>query len=177
MKFVDTIVQTKKEIEKYYRNKKAIEGQNKRLERLYTRLKAIQEDINSPNLKHSFRTDVRGVSYDSVIVSGGSLPSSCMDREIEHIYQGLEMDYKNTESEILRTKALIRKLEDECGDMEFYLGMLSDECKCMVDMKYRQKKSHYQIADELNLSEATVCRLFRDIYSDIVRVKNYYKKT
>ena len=105
------------------------------------------------------------------------MPSSCMDREIEHIYQGLEMDYKNTESEILRTKALIRKLEDECGDMEFYLGMLSDECKCMVDMKYRQKKSHYQIADELNLSEATVCRLFRDIYSDIVRVKNYYKKT
>lgn len=167
--------QIKKEIWKYYQNKKAIEGQKNRLGRLHAKLKSIQNDINNPSFNHSFKTDLKGVSYDSIIVSGGSLPSSCMDREIEHIYQELERDYKNTENEILRTKALIRKLEDECSDMDFYIGMLSDECNKILDMKYRKKKSLYQISAAMNMSEATVSRTLSDIMRDISKIKEIYK--
>ena len=151
--------QIKKEIRRYYQNKKAIEVQKKRLEKLYARLEAIQDDINSSNMRHNFKADVPGVSYDRVIVSGGGLPTSFMEKEI------------------LRTKGLIRKLEEDSGDMDFYLSMLSEESKSILDMKYKEKKSLYQIAQAVCMSEATISRVLKDIFMDIVRLENYYKKT
>lgn len=169
--------QIKKEIRRYYQNKKAIEVQKKRLEKLYARLEVIQDDINSSNMRHNFKADVPGVSYDRVIVSGGGLPTSFMEKEIERIYRELEQSYKNTENEILRTKGLIRKLEEDSGDMDFYLSMLSEESKSILDMKYKEKKSLYQIAQAVCMSEATISRVLKDIFMDIVRLENYYKKT
>ncbi len=166
----------KSEIKKYYQNIKAIEEQNRRLERLNANLKSIADDINNPRFNHSLNTDVKAVRYDEIIVKCGALPSSSMDREIESIYNNLEKEYKNTEEEILQTKALIRKLENENDEMNFYISMLSADYKNILNLKYGQKKSIYQIAYIINISEATVSRYLNSIYCDLYKFKKLYEK-
>ncbi len=155
------------DVKRYYQNLKAVKGQYKRLESLEKRLDNIREDINSPSFDHSFKTDLKGMSYDSIIVSGGSLPSSYMDREIEHIYQELERECKNTESEILRTKALIRTLENENGKMDFYINLLNSEQKRALELKHDKGHSQVQMSFELNISTSSVSRLLKKAYEDI----------
>lgn len=159
------------DVKKYYQNLKAIKLQYIRLESLKRRLDSIQEDINAPTFNHSLKTDLKGVSYDGIVVSGGHLPSSSMDREIENIYIELEKNYKRTECEILRTNNLIRSLKAECSDMEFYINLLNDEQKKALELKYDKKKSQVQISFELNISTTSVSRLLKKTYEDIEKLR------
>lgn len=177
MKIYDQMIQQmKRELLEYYKNRKAITIHEKRLEKLYASLKSIQEDIDSSKFNYCLETDLKGISYDGVMVMGGSLPTSNMDNEIERIYKNLERDRQHTLQEILDTKALIRKLENKCSEMEIYLNMLSDESCQLLQLKYQEGNSIYQLSCIFNVSEATISRNIKDIFYDFVKLKMYYQK-
>ncbi|MCI8342564.1 MAG: hypothetical protein HFE62_05060 [Firmicutes bacterium] len=167
----------REDVKKYYQNKKEIEGQKKRLEMLDKRIAGIQEDMKNPFLNHSLKTYVRGTVYETAVVSGGALPSSVMEREIEAIYKNLETELQNAQSSVLKAKADIWELERQNSNMDFYMSILSEEFVKLFDMRFLEKKSIVKISMDLNMSEATVSRNFREAYNAIDEIKSRYEQS
>ncbi len=163
----------KNKIERYYYNEKVIVWNQKELERLTKRLQDIEKDRNSPLLPVSLCTDLKGVKYDSVGGKGGGIPQSPMDRNIEAIYSRLERNYEQTQQNILELKINIQKLEDERKQTEFYIHLLNEESKMLLEYKHKQKKGVLQIAYIMNLSKSSVSRLLCDTYTDLYKLMHY----
>lgn len=163
----------KNKIERYYYNEKVIAWNQKELERLTKRLQDIEKDRNSPLLPVSLCTDLKGVKYDSVGGKGGGIPQSLMDRNIEAIYSRLERNYEQTQQNILELKINIQKLEDERKQTEFYIHLLNEESKMLLEYKHKQKKGVLQIAYIMNLSKSSVSRLLCDTYTDLYKLMHY----
>ncbi len=156
----------KNEILRYYQNKKAVDAHKRRIEGLCRRLNEIEQDLEGCNFRRHFETDIKGVAYDGVTVSGG-MKESFMEREIERIYRDLEREKVETENQIIMAKNTIGRLERDCAAMEVCLGMLDEEKRNILDMKYAGGKKHYQIAAALNMSESSVNRGLREICGEI----------
>lgn len=155
------------DIKKYFQNLRLIQWYETRLEKLNERLENIENDRNGANFSAELSTDLQAVRYDSVVVQGGQLPSSMMDREIELIYKKLDKEYQSTQAEILDTKMLIRKLEKENEQMEFYFSSLKKEYYEVLKLKFQQGKSMVNVALAMNMSKSTINRMLKEIYTEI----------
>ena len=167
------LAEVKKKIEQYYYIEKVIVWKNEKLERLIKRLEEIDNDRNSATLPISLHTDLSAVKYDGIGSKSGTLPQSPMDREIEVIYTRLDTAYCKTQNEILELKIEIQKLEDEKEETAFYIHMLNEESKKILEYKYKHKKSVTQVAFLLHLSKSTVCRSFQEIYEWLYKMMEY----
>ncbi len=162
----------KKKIEQYYYNEKVIAWNQKELERLTKRLQEIEQDRNSPLLPVSLDTDLQGVRYDRIGGQAG-IAQSPMERNIEAIYSRLDRNYKETQQKILELKIATQKLEDNQEQIAFYMHMLKEESKKLLEYKHRQNKGILQIASFMNLSKSSVSRLLCDTYTDLYKIMKY----
>ena len=163
----------KKKIEQYYYIEKVIVWKNEKLERLMKRLQEIDNDRNSAILPVSLNTDLQAVKYDGIGSKSGALPQSPMERNIEAIYNSLESAYCRTQNEIVGLKMEIQKLEDGQEETAFYIHMLNEESKKILEYKYKCKKSVTQVAFLLHLSKSTICRSFQEIYEWLYKMMEY----
>ena len=163
----------KKKIEKYYYIEKVIVWKNEKLERLIKRLEEIDNDRNSATLPISLQTDLSAVKYDGIGSKSGALSQSPMERNIEAIYNSLESAYCRTQNEIVGLKMEIQKLEDGQEETAFYIHMLNEESKKILEYKYKYKKSVTQVAFLLHLSKLTMCRSFQEIYEWLYKMMEY----
>ena len=163
----------KKKIEQYYYIEKVIVWKNEKLERLMKRLEEIDNDRNSAVLPVSLNADLQAVKYDSIGSKSGALPQSPMERNIEAIYNSLESAYCRTQNEIVGLKMEIQKLEDGQEETAFYIHMLNEESKKILEYKYKCKKSVTQVAFLLHLSKSTICRSFQEIYEWLYKMMEY----
>ena len=163
----------KKKIEKYYYSEKVIVWKNEKLERLIKRLEEIDNDRNSATLPISLHTDLSAVKYDGIGSKSGALSQSPMERNIEAIYNSLESAYCRTQNEIVGLKMEIQKLEDGQEETAFYIHMLNEESKKILEYKYKYKKSVTQVAFLLHLSKLTMCRSFQEIYEWLYKMMEY----
>ena len=163
----------KKKIEKYYYIEKVIVWKNEKLERLIKRLEEIDNDRNSATLPVSLHTDLSAVKYDGIGSKSGALSQSPMERNIEAIYNSLESAYCRTQNEIVGLKMEIQKLEDGQEETAFYIHMLNEESKKILEYKYKYKKSVTQVAFLLHLSKLTMCRSFQEIYEWLYKMMEY----
>lgn len=162
----------KKKIEQYYYNEKVIAWNQKELERLTKRLQEIEQDRNSPLLPASLNTDLQGVRYDRIGGKAGIVQSP-MERNIEAIYSRLDKNYEETQQKILELKIKIVRQEDERKETEFYLHLLNEENKRLLQYKFKDKKSVTEIALLLHLSKSTVCRSFYEVYKWLYKIMEY----
>ena len=163
----------KKKIEQYYYIEKVIVWKNEKLERLRKRLQEIDNDRNSAILPVSLNTDLQAVKYDGIGSKSGALSQSPMERNIEAIYNSLESAYCRTQNEIVGLKMEIQKLEDGQEETAFYIHMLNEESKKLLEYKYKYKKSVTQVAFLLHLSKLTMCRSFQEIYEWLYKMMEY----
>jgi len=169
----EEIEAVKKKIEQYYYVEKMIVWKNEKLERLRKRLQEIDNDRNSAVLPVSLNTDLQAVKYDSIGSKSGALPQSPMERNIEAIYNSLESAYCRTQNEIVGLKMEIQKLEDGQEETAFYIHMLNEESKKILEYKHKQKKGILQIAYSMSLSKSSVSRLLCEIYTDLYKLMKY----
>ncbi len=162
----------KKKIEQYYYNEKVIAWNQKELERLTKRLQEIEQDRNSPLLPVSLDTDLQGVCYDRIGGRAG-IAQSPMERNIEAIYSRLDRNYKETQQKILELKITIAKQEDERKKTEFYIHLLKEENRQLLQYKFQNKKSVTEIAFLLHLSKSTICRSFYETYKWLYKIMEY----
>ena len=167
------LAEVKKKIEQYYYTEKVIVWKNEKLERLRKRLEEIDNDRNSAILPVALNTDLSAVKYDGIGSKSGALPQSPMERNIEAIYNSLESAYCRTQNEIVGLKMEIQKLEDGQEETAFYIHMLNEESKKILEYKYKYKKSVTQVAFLLHLSKLTMCRSFQEIYEWLYKMMEY----
>ncbi len=167
------LAEVKKKIEQYYYTEKVIVWKNEKLERLRKRLQEIDNDRNSAILPVSLNTDLQAVKYDGIGSKSGALPQSPMERNIEAIYNSLKSAYCRTQNEIVGLKMEIQKLEDGQEETAFYIHMLNEESKKILEYKYKYKKSVTQVAFLLHLSKLTMCRSFQEIYEWLYKMMEY----
>ena len=167
------LAEVKKKIEQYYYIEKVIVWKNEKLERLIKRLEEIDNDRNSATLPISLHTDLSAVKYDGIGSKSGALSQSPMERNIEAIYNSLESAYCRTQNEIVGLKMEIQKLEDGQEETAFYIHMLNEESKKILEYKYKYKKSVTQVAFLLHLSKLTMCRSFQEIYEWLYKMMEY----
>ena len=163
----------KKKIEQYYYNEKVMVWNQKELERLTKRLQEIERDRTSPLLPVSLDTDLQGIRYDSIGGKSGRITQSPMERKIEAIYDKLDRNYEETQQKILELKIKIQKLEDSQEQIAFYIHMLKEESKKLLEYKHKQNKGILQISYSMNLSKSSVSRLLCDTYTDLYKIMKY----
>lgn len=163
----------KSKIEQYYYNEKVIAWNQKEIERLTKRLQEIDNDRNSPFLPVTLHTDLQGVRYDGIGIKGGAIAQSPIEKNIDAIYNKLDRNYEQTQQKILDLKINMQKLEDSQKETEFYIHMLNEESRKVLEYKHKQKKGILQIAYCMNLSKSSVSRLLCDIYTDLYRFMKY----
>lgn len=162
----------KEKIEQYYYNEKVLAWNQKELERLTRRLQEIEQDRNSPLLPVSLDTDLQGIRYDRIGGKSGVVQSP-IDRNIETIYDRLDRNYEQTQQKILDLKINIQKLEDSQEQIAFYIHMLKEESKKVLEYKHKQNKGILQISYIMNLSKSSVSRLLCDTYTDLYKIMKY----
>lgn len=170
----DDMQKAKEMVEGYYKNLRVIQHQQLRLHNLMTRAESINEDRNNPKLDFSLNTDIGAITYDGIVVTGGKIPRSKVENDLERIYARLDKEYEDTQKEILNTKYLIRSLERQNEKIELYLNLLHEEAKNLLEMKYTKRKGITQISLEMNMSKSTVCKYFNQIFLDIAKLIREY---
>ena len=163
----------KETLNKYYRDKKALDLNYIRLEGLNKKLFDIEKEINSPIFTASLNTDLKAVNYDSIYVKGGS-PSSPIENEIENIYKAYEKEKIKILNEIYLTKKLIYELETNTEKFDCYIGMLSSEAKIIIEMIFKKGMSITATALNINMSKSSVSRKVEVITKDILLLCDNY---
>ena len=163
----------KEKLNKYYRDKKALDLNYIRLEGLNKKLFDIEKEINSPVFTTSLNTDLKAVNYDSIYVKGGS-PSSPIENEIENIYRAYEKEKVKILNEIYLTKKLIYELETNTEKFDCYIGFLSEEAKKILHMIFNKDMNITAVALSLNMSKSSVNRRLKRIMKDIMLLCENY---
>ena len=163
----------KEKLNKYYRDKKALDLNYIRLEGLNKKLFDIEKEINSPIFTTSLNTDLKAVNYHNVYVAGGT-PSSPIENEIENIYKAYEKEKVKILNEIYLTKKLIYELETNTEKFDCYIGMLSSEAKTIIEMVFKKGMSITATALNINMSKSSVSRKVEVITKDILLLCDNY---
>ena len=161
-------------INKYYKDKKALNLNYIRLEGLNKKLFDIEKEINNPIFTASLNTDLKAVNYDGIYVTGGT-PSSHIENEIENIYKAYEKEKVKILNEIYLTKKFIYELETNTEKFDCYIGMLSDEAKTIIEMVFKKGMSITATALNINMSKSSVSRKVEVISKDILLLCDSYK--
>ena len=164
----------KEKISQYYQSRTFIELQKLRLQKMERHFECIEADRKSAYFPFGLSTDMKGVSYDNVIVKGGKLPASPMENEIEKICTRLDIEYEKTLLEILNTKQQIRKAEENTETMGLFIAMLNAEYQKALEL-YFKKTSITRISMELHIAKSTVCKYLNNIYNEIASLIEYYE--
>lgn len=162
-------------IKKYYGNIRLINVKETKIESYKKRLRRINEDYERLNGEIALNPDIKAVHYDKAAVSGGGLPSSTMDRQIESIFGKLENEAVSLNEKIYLAGYEIRRLEEENDALEEYINLLRNEDRRILEMKYGKNYSFEKIADEVLMSKTNVYRrislMIRELYL-LIELKN-----
>lgn len=145
-------------LKQYYANGKRIQDKTEQVEKLTSRLKKIEEDIQNANKHFRLSADLQAVSYGSEKTAGGALPASKMDRQIERIFTKIEQEREETLEEILLANLEIRRLSKENDGIERLLGRLTDEVRDLVYLRYSNGESFEKIAARYHMSKSNICK-------------------
>lgn len=160
----------------YYDNIKVIETNKRQSEKLRERLEKIKNDYSEANSNFLMDTDLKAVKYDRINVSGGSLPASSMDRQIDIIFSRIEEEKESINKQLLLINILIRKMEGENDLIEQLLGLLNEESKELIQLKFQSRLSYKQIAYKTSISEGNISKKLKKVKRDLIKWLKYQQE-
>lgn len=160
----------------YYSNIKVIETNKRQSEKLRERLEKIKNDYSEANSNFLLDTDLKAVKYDRISVSGGSLPASSMDRQVDIIFSRIEEEKESINKQLLLINILIRKLEGENDLIEQLLGLLNEESKELIQLKFQSRLSYKQIAYKTSISEGNISKKLKKVKRDLIKWLKYQQE-
>lgn len=163
-------------IKEYYQRGKLIQAKERYIKDLERRLETLEKDMSNIGFFH-LKSDLQGVVYDKVLVTGGQLPCSDMDRQIERIYFKLEQEKEHLTNEILLNNISIRDMKKENDMMEQALSMLNEQAQQILLFKFDKEYSYEEIANNLPLSKSNIRRKMIDILNDLSLWISYLKNS
>lgn len=153
-----------------------IETNKRQAEKLRERLEKIKNDYSEANSNFLLDTDLKAVKYDRINVSGGSLPASSMDRQIDIIFSRIEEEKESINKQLLLINILIRKMEGENDLIEQLLGLLNEESKELIQLKFQSRLSYKQIAYKTSISEGNISKKLKKVKRDLIKWLKYQQE-
>lgn len=154
-------IEAEEKLKGYFNTVKLINIKETYLMRLQERLEKAKNDLERADKSFTLSSDMQGVVYDRVLVDGGSLPQSSMDRELERIFFRLEEEVSKISTEIVLTNIVIRQLEKSNDAVEGFLNELDDLEKEIFMLRFGHQMSFEAIAKEIHMAKSNVDRKFR----------------
>lgn len=134
----------------YFIKDNIIKSKKDMIEMLEKQIKQLEERIKTNNAKIEPGLNM-GISYDERVqtsIDGTSYAEKAVVRAIER----LEVDTTEKLEELFKLEKDIMDIERETKIIELNVGMLSEEDKKFIEMKYKERMSVEEIAEKVNLS-------------------------
>lgn len=153
---------------RYYYQLRQIDKLKHKVCVLWKQKEQIEQDIKETNV--NIEPDLNmGIDYSSERVQTSPTGASIAEREIVKELEKLAKEWQRTRNKILKTNARIREYEKQAADMEYVIGLLKEDSKHFVELKYGENKSLYDIADKLNIGKSTAGRRRKEIVEDVAK--------
>lgn len=85
--------------------------------------------------------------------------------------EAIEKKIQENNKKILEKVLIISDISEENSDIEFAIGLLEDEEKKIIELRYKKNKKFQPMSDNFNMSASTVarkvCRIVRKINENI----------
>lgn len=169
-------LQIEKMLTEYYEKLKLIELNRKQIEKLQERLERTDNDCKMASHTFILNPNIKAITYDKVNIVGGSLPCSMIDRQIDTIFTKIEEEKESLNKQILLSNILIRKLESENDFVEKMLGLLNEENRQIIKLKYYYKLSYDDISVKSNISRGNIGKQLKKIKRDLIRGLRFSKE-
>ncbi|WP_243447850.1 sigma-70 family RNA polymerase sigma factor [Clostridium tetani] len=134
----------------YFIKDDIVKSKKELIEMLENQINKLEEQIKTNNVKIEPELNM-GISYDEKVqtsTDGASYAEKAVIRAVE----GLEMDKAEKLEEVFKLEKDIMDIERESKIIELNIGMLSEEDKKFIEMKYKERMSVEEIAEKINLS-------------------------
>lgn len=155
---------TEGKLYRYYQSKKKIHAINNEISNLEYRKERIEYDIKHSNVIIEYYQNGTGLQERvQSSPSGSSYAETEMCKEIEK----LEEEHLKVVKQILKKKAKIRELEEFIQHMNENIGLLNEEDKRFIELKYGDRKNLLYISIKLNMSKTTAYRKREEIVENI----------
>lgn len=162
----EKIKNTENKLYKYYYAKRDIEGYKLKAKNIKRQIKDIENDIKNTNVTIDCSPRALVISDKIQIVNN----ESEMEMELVKAITELEIEKAFKIKQLLKVKSKIREKEEFISYMDFILGLLSDDKRRFINMKYGEHNEILDIASCFNIAQATAYRWKNDIIKDVAEV-------
>lgn len=160
---------TEGKLYRYYRAKKEIENLKLRIDGLEKHIKDIEHDIKATNVTIDYYQS--GIALSERVQSSSS-GESYAEKEIIREIEKLEREYLNRTRQLLKAKAKLRSLDEFIRHMDYNVGMLNEETKRFIELKYGDGANILTISRKLNIAQATAYRMREELVENICKYMN-----
>ncbi|WP_242957633.1 sigma-70 family RNA polymerase sigma factor [Clostridium cochlearium] len=134
----------------YFIKDEIIKSKKQLIQMLEKQIDKLEEQIKTNNVKIEPELNM-GISYDEKVQTSTD-GTSYAEKAVIRAVEGLEMDKAEKLEEIFKLEKDIMDIERESKIIELNVGMLSEEDKRFIEMKYKERMSVEEIAERINLS-------------------------
>lgn len=134
----------------YFIKDEIIKSKKELIQMLEKQIDKLEEQIKTNNVKIEPELNM-GISYDEKVQTSTD-GTSYAEKAVIRAVEGLEMDKAEKLEEIFKLEKDIMDIERESKIIELNVGMLSEEDKRFIEMKYKERMSVEEIAERINLS-------------------------
>lgn len=155
---------------RYYYQLRQIDKLKHKVCVLWKQKEQIEKDIKETNV--NIEPDLNmGIDYSSERVQTSPTGASIAEKEVVKEIEKLSREWQRTKNKILKLNSTIREYEKQAADMEYVIGLLREDTKQFVELKYgsTRKLTNIKIGEILHIAEPTVRRRREDIVNDIAK--------
>ena len=162
---------TEGQLYRYYESKNKIYNIKEDITWLEREIRTIEYDIRHSNVTIDYYQNGTGIQERvQSSPTGTSYAESEMCKQIEI----LEREHLEKTKKILKYKSRIRDMERYIEYMNKNIGLLQEEDKRFLELKYGDKKNILQISIKLNMAQATAYRKREEIVEVIAEYENTF---
>lgn len=161
----DLFRKTERMLYNYFKKNKIIEHKKNLINILNKRIDEIEKDIKKVNVQ---------IDYDLQAIPGrervqtSSTGTSYAERAIVKAIENLEKEKADKQEQILNIKSCITELEEESSCIECNIGMLQEEEKKFITLKYGKELSVEEVGEEMGMCRSVAYNKRKELVNNII---------
>ncbi|MBD5572379.1 sigma-70 family RNA polymerase sigma factor [Clostridium botulinum] len=161
----DSFRKTERMLYNYFKKSKIIQHKHNLINILNKRIEEIEKDIKKTNVR---------IDYDLQATPGGervqtsSTGTSYAERAIIKAIENLEKEKTDKQQQILNIKSYISELEEESSSIECNIGMLNEEDKKFIELKYGKELSVEEVGSEMGMCRSVAYDKRKELVNNIM---------
>lgn len=159
---------TEKSLYEYFKDKKRLESKREEIKKVEEFINIIDKKIKN----YDFHIDpYQGGSGNEERVQTSSSTSSYVENELIKAIDNLEREKVQWERERRKLESEERDLIYKTFKLENNIGLLNDECKKLIELKYKDGLDNDIVAYKMNMARSTFFEFRKDLIENIANYR------